>query len=177
MMIVKIAFYKGKGRVRDRFIRWWTKSPYSHAELVLPNREGWIGIYPPESPRVRLNPDYDMVADSREWDFIDLHASKEQVDDLKNFYHRTAYEEYDWIGMILSHLTNYRVKRTKKWYCSEWVAVALEVSGIMSFKNSELYRRSEIPPSALYDMVLKQAQSYRWLQSSGEEHFVESATL
>ena len=32
---LKIAFYKGDGLLRDRFIRKWTKSKYSHVELVI----------------------------------------------------------------------------------------------------------------------------------------------
>jgi hypothetical protein len=170
-MIIKIAFYKGRGLLRDRFIRWWTKSPYSHTELVLPNGEGWIGIYPPDSPRVRLRttPE-DFRVD--EWDFINLHATREQVDAVLSFYNKTAGQPYDWVGMILSHVTPFRIKRNDKWYCSEWVAYALEVSGIINGKYTELYRRNRLPPNVLYDIVLRQVQSYNWVPE-----FIEDSAL
>ena len=43
-MNIKIAFYKGQGNWLNKIIRWWTKSPYSHAELILPNNYTWIGM-------------------------------------------------------------------------------------------------------------------------------------
>jgi len=130
--------------------------------LVLPNGEGWIGIYPPDSPRVRLRT---IPKDFRvdEWDFISLHATKEQVDVALGFYNKTAGQPYDWLGMILSHVTPFRIKRNDKWYCSEWVAYALEVSGIINGKYTALYNRNRIPPNVLYDMVLRQVQSYSWV--------------
>ena len=161
-MIIKIAFYKGRGLFRDRFIRWWTNSHYSHTELVLPNREGWIGIYPPDSPRVRMRSFAEGYRDN-EWDFIDLHATKDQIDIILDFYRKTAGQDYDWVGMILSHITPFRIKRSNKWYCSEWVAYALELSGVINHKHTELYRRNRIPPNVLYDIVLKQVQSYVWI--------------
>ena len=45
-MKISVAFYKGKGNWKNRVIRWWTKSPYSHAELVLDDKQTWIGISP-----------------------------------------------------------------------------------------------------------------------------------
>ena len=144
-MIIKIAFYKGRGLFRDRFIRWWTNSHYSHTELVLPNREGWIGIYPPDSPRVRMRSFAEGYRDN-EWDFIDLHATKDQIDIILDFYRKTAGQDYDWVGMILSHITPFRIKRSNKWYCSEWVAYALELSGVINPKYTQLYNRNRIPP-------------------------------
>jgi hypothetical protein len=160
-MIIKIAFYKGRGRLRDRFIRWWTKSPYSHTELVLPDNKGWIGIYPPDCPTVRLRP---ITEDYRveEWDFVNLHATAEQIDIIMDFYHATAGQTYDWTGMVLSHITPFCIKRNSKWYCSEWVAYALEISGVINPKYTQLYNRNRIPPNILYDIVLNQVQAYRW---------------
>ena len=46
-MKIRVAFFKGdKGRWLHRFIRWYTKSKYSHAELVMPDDETWAGISP-----------------------------------------------------------------------------------------------------------------------------------
>ena len=54
-MKVKIAFFKGdKKKLLHRFIRWYTKSKYSHAELILPDGEQWVGISPFLTSRVGI---------------------------------------------------------------------------------------------------------------------------
>ena len=45
-MEIKVAFYKGTGDLFNKIVRWWTKSPYSHAELILPDGVTWIRIGP-----------------------------------------------------------------------------------------------------------------------------------
>ena len=43
---IRIAFYKnGEGFVH-RVVRWYTASPYSHAELIMPDGATWITISP-----------------------------------------------------------------------------------------------------------------------------------
>ena len=175
-MIIKIAFYRGHGRLRDRAIRWWTRSPYSHVELVLPNNGGWIGIYPPDSPRVRLRA-YNDSYKRNEWDFINLSVTREQVEAILDFYDKTKGQGYDWVGMVLSHVTPFKIKKTNKWYCSEWVAYALDVSGIISGLSTELYRRNKMPPNVLYNIVLRQVQSYSWSFDTIEDMLQSAATI
>ena len=45
-MEIKVAFYKGRGDLFNKIVRWWTKSPYSHTELILPDGVTWIRIGP-----------------------------------------------------------------------------------------------------------------------------------
>ena len=45
-MKIKVAFYKGGEGWQHKIIRWWTKSIYSHAELVMPDNFTWISISP-----------------------------------------------------------------------------------------------------------------------------------
>ena len=67
-LTIKIAFYKGKGKLHNKIIRWWTKSKYSHAELVLPDDITWISISPFYNSKVsaRSNP----INDKNKWDFL-----------------------------------------------------------------------------------------------------------
>ena len=154
-MKLKVAFYKGKGRLRDRFIRRWTRSRYSHVELVLPNDGGWIGIYPPDSPRVRLcDP---SRHNHREWDFIDFEITKEQFDSIVYFFDATESESYDWIGMVLSHVLPFKIRHINKWYCSEWVAYALSLSGVVDWSVLALYKTNKLPPGKLYNILRKES--------------------
>jgi hypothetical protein len=155
-MIIKVAFYKGRGRLRDRFIRWYTNSPYSHVELVLPDDKGWIGIYPPDSPRVRKNTLNNN--NEYEWDSIEFEITRGQLDSINDFYELTNNQSYDWVGMILSHTLPFQVKRINKWYCSEWVAYALALSGVIDWKSLKLYNRANIPPNILYNILTKERQ-------------------
>ena len=52
-MKIKIAFYAGEGNYINRIIKWWTKSPYSHAELIMPDNT-WIGISPFKTSKIEL---------------------------------------------------------------------------------------------------------------------------
>ena len=52
MQKIQVAFYKGRGGWTHKIIRWWTKSPYSHAELIMPDDKTWISISPFLTSRV-----------------------------------------------------------------------------------------------------------------------------
>ena len=43
---MRVAFYKGEGNFFDKLIRWWTKSSYSHCELIFSD-----GIFFSADPR------------------------------------------------------------------------------------------------------------------------------
>ena len=43
-MKAKIAFYKAKGNIIDKSIRLWTRSKYSHCEIVI--GENWYSSSP-----------------------------------------------------------------------------------------------------------------------------------
>ena len=148
--LVKIAFYKGPGLLRDRFIRLWTRSRYSHVELVIDDRNWWLGIRPPESPSVRKN--IVNTYNENHWDFIEIFATKEQVEKIVEFYNKTNGMDYDWVGMVLSHISPFRIKHTEKWYCSEWVIYALEYAGLL---GGELYDKNKLPPEFVYKLLSK----------------------
>ena len=69
-MKVKIAFYKGPGDWKNKIIRWWTKSPYSHAELIMPDNFTWIGISPLLTSTVSARKKVDFDLDN--WDFVEV---------------------------------------------------------------------------------------------------------
>ena len=56
-------------------------------------------------------------------------VSDEQLETIQRFYEDTKGDGYDWPGMILSKFTPFFIKRTGRWYCSEWIAYALRLAG------------------------------------------------
>ena len=71
-MKIKIAFFKGaKKSFLHRFIRWYTKSIYSHAELIMPGDEQWVGISPFLTSRVGIREKNISPENQKEnWDYL-----------------------------------------------------------------------------------------------------------
>jgi hypothetical protein len=156
---VKIAFFKGyKRKYLHRFIRWWTKSNYSHAELVMPDDETWIGISPFLGSRVAARK---KTLDENEdvWDFLTFNLSwrapvrEYQLTQLQKFIDKTSGSKYDWTGVIISNLTSFLVKKRDRWYCSEWIAHALVNSRIVMWDDINLFDTPDLNPGKLYELL------------------------
>lgn len=153
-MKIRIAFYKGKGNWKNKIIRWWTQSPYSHVELVMPDNYTWISISPLLTSVVssRIKTDFDL----KNWDFVELQISDEQHKTLLEFFEDTRGCSYDWIGMIFSQLLPFHIKRKNKWYCSEWIAYALRISDIVNWRTIKIYDRCDLSPGVLFRIVTEE---------------------
>jgi len=149
-MNIKVAFYRGHGNTVNRIVRWWTKSPYSHAELIMPDGVTWIGISPKGS---RLTSRIRETYIPTEWDFIELEVTTEQIAVIKEFFSATENCLYDWTGMILSQFLPFHIKRKGKWYCSEWIAYALRISCVIDWRLIKIYDRADLSPAVLYQII------------------------
>jgi hypothetical protein len=161
MSEIKIAFFKNGTGWLHKFIRWWTKSNFSHAELVMPDGKTWISISPfltsKVAPRIKYkyNPE--------DWDFLvfplnDRKPVREyQLDQLYKFIDMTQGCKYDWTGMIMSQLCPFLIKRRDKWYCSEWIAHALVNSRIVMWDDLNLYDTPDLSPGKLFKLLTKPA--------------------
>jgi|TARA_Y100000310_G_scaffold344611_1_gene458290 hypothetical protein len=149
---IKIAFYKGDGNCLNGVVRWWTKSIYSHAELVLPDGITWIGISPFLKSKVASRKK--LLIDYMEWDFLSLEVTQEQVDIIMEFFEDTEGHRYDWIGMLLSQFLPCKIKHKKRWYCSEWIAYALRIACVFDWRIIKIYDRKDLSPTILYNLVM-----------------------
>lgn len=150
--IIKVAFFKDRGRsAHHKFIRWWTGSQYSHAELVLNDDETWVSISPFIYSKVgaRLKTSFDKS----EWDFIEFKISDRQLESLKDFISETTGDGYDWIGMLLSQVLPVIVKSRGKWYCSSWIAHALSHAGILKWRRLGIYEIPDLHPGRLFFLL------------------------
>ena len=160
-MEIKVAFFKGEEKGWfNRFIRGYTKSKYSHAELVMPDGETWVGISPFLTSRVgERNKAPEDSGDN--WDYLIFPLNwrqpvrEYQLKQLETFINKTRGSKYDWVGLIFSNLTSFLVKKRDKWYCSEWIAHALVNARIVMWDDMDLYDTPNLSPGKLYDLLVK----------------------
>ena len=148
---IRIAFFKGNKREwHHRFVRWWTRSPYSHAEIVLEG-DTWVSISPflfaRVAARVRTH-----VPDS-DWDYLDFRVTSEELGALKDFVSETTGDGYDWIGMLLSQVLPIIIKGKGRWYCSSWVFTALNYAGIIRSRSTKIKEIPDLSPGRLHDIL------------------------
>ena len=132
-------------------MRRWTKSQYSHAELILNDKTTWIGISPFIKSQVtdRKNVEYNP----ENWDFYKIPITDEQYTAILDFYDITKGATYDWIGMLLSQFLSFNIKQKYKWYCSEWITNALVLCGVINWSSVHIYDKINMRPSDLYEIV------------------------
>lgn len=119
---MRVALYKatrpGFQGMFNRLVRWWTLSPYSHAELVFDN--GWCassslidgGV---RFKRIELKPGH--------WDVVDVPGDEVAA---MQWFSDHADDKYDVLG--LANFVFGPVREDKnKWSCAEAIAAALGV--------------------------------------------------
>jgi hypothetical protein len=149
---IQIAFYKGEGDALNKIVRWWTKSIYSHAELVLPDGITYLGISPFLKSKVASRKK--LLIDYSEWDVVDLQIAQEQLDIIMEFFEDTKGQGYDWVGMLLSQFLPCKIKHRERWYCSEWIAYALRIACVFDWRIIKIYDRKDLSPAVLYNLVM-----------------------
>jgi len=129
--VVRLAMYKGKGHFNNAIIRWWTKSIYSHCELVLDGDIGYSSSMRDGGVRgksIDFNPEH--------WDFIELPFANAW--NILEHFRETRGRPYGLIDLFWSQFFN-RPNRDKGDFCSEWCAAALGLPNPSSYSPQSLY--------------------------------------
>lgn len=126
-----LAFYKGKGLIGDKLIRLWTRSKYSHVELVIDNvwmsssmRDGGV--------RSRKG----LVAKSDHWDYLEIDCDADFA--LKMFESKKGHK-YDYLGIALTQFMPLNIHDKIKEFCSEIVSLMLKVEDAHRYSPEDLY--------------------------------------
>ena len=139
--MIKVAFYKGKGNWIDWCIRFWTRSIYSHVELVfIPNDGSMVrllsssqrdrGVRYKMIPRKYFKPENWLLIDAST--MIDIHA-------LHEFYIQRHGYKYDLKGILLSQFLPLKRHSKQRYFCSEFCAEALGFSNPHEYSPQDLY--------------------------------------
>ncbi len=139
--MIWLAFYRGRGTWVDRAIRWVTRAPYSHVELILsPDRPVKGDNTRPSfsaSGRdggVRMKP---ITFDLESWDFIPVPWADEGRIQTA-IKHQTGLR-YDYLGLALSQVLNLRRGAANRWFCSEIIAWILDLPFPSALSPGDLY--------------------------------------
>lgn len=133
-MTLRAAFYKGTrpglAGLYNRLVRWWTRSPYSHVELVFSTGHAASASFEDGGVRFKV-----IDFDPARWDFVHLPGHLEAGAFAWFEQHRG--NQYDLIGNL--HFIASPVKHDKnKWFCSEAVAAALGLTDPWRFSPATL---------------------------------------
>jgi hypothetical protein len=135
------AFYKGTHvgmpGVYNRLVRWWTRSPYSHVELIFFDDGSGDVCQAASSSYMDGGVRFKWFAfDPALWDFVDLPDSL-AVPAIQWFDAHEG-QGYDLLGNL--HFVFGPVGGDKaKWFCSEAVAAALGIPDPSRFDPGTLY--------------------------------------
>lgn len=111
---VSIIFYKGSGNFRDRLIRVWTSSPYSHTEFGRSD-----GFYH-SNDRLALVSRVELLEVSQEeWEVCEITLPSEVIDRVERRQLRKNGTSYDWIGIVFSQVFRLGWHDKKRWFCSK----------------------------------------------------------
>lgn len=132
---MKIAFYKGRTRLFDRMVQLWTRSPYSHCEVVfwiLPNGQAECASSSKLDGGVRIK---FMELNPERWDLVDIDWLDEGA--ARDWFQLHLGEGYDVQG-LLGFIAPIR-GRGSKWFCSEACAAALGYDEAWRFSPALLH--------------------------------------
>jgi hypothetical protein len=132
---LRAAFYKGTHAglpgVYNRLVRWWTRSPYSHAELIFADGMAASSSYMDGGVRFKAI-DFDPAL----WDFVDLpdHLAPAAID----WFDAHLGDAYDLLGN-LHFVVSPVCDDKRKWFCSEAIGAALGVPDPWRFDPGTLH--------------------------------------
>ena len=95
MGLIYLAVYKGEGKLFNRLIRLWTRSRYSHCELVMPDGR-WLSASAMDGG-VRAK---HIELDFEHWELIPLPWADAKL--IESVFARHEGKGYDWLGILLA---------------------------------------------------------------------------
>lgn len=142
MASIQIAFYKGRSRLFNRAVSWWTRGIYSHCEFVTGYTDEGLAICWSSSfmdggvrkKEIELNP--------ANWDLIEIEVTEERRNKAIEWFINHDGDSYDVIGLI-GFVWGAMKDDSGKWFCSEALAEA--------FGTYESFR---MHPNMFYSLVV-----------------------
>ena len=131
-----VAFYKGKDRIFNKLVSWWTRGLYSHTELVVEASNGmytcWSSSFLDGGIRCKM-----MPLPEDHWDLVEITNLVDNTQDPLDWFMRHLGCKYDVIGLI--GFIFRRVADDKyKFFCSEAIGNAIGIKEAWRFDPNAL---------------------------------------
>jgi hypothetical protein len=145
---VQIAFYKGPGDAVTHIIRLWTRSRYSHTEILFDN--GVTFAASGRKPKgVSLTKD--KIYDRRFWDFIRFNITTDDEERVFNYAKTFDGCPFSWQG-VWRHIIPWIPPDNYGWYCTEIILHVLHAT-LHNFEGVDW----NITPGQLYELLRVEA--------------------
>ncbi len=132
---MRLAFYKGRTRLFNRAVSWWTHGPYSHTELILGNEMDGTLVCASSScvdGGVRFK---NMALDDNHWDVMEIRGDSLAA---YNWFMAHTGLPYDVLGLA-GFVGRRGLDDKNKWFCSEACAAALGMEEPWRYDPNTLY--------------------------------------
>jgi uncharacterized protein YycO len=149
---MKILLYKGRGLI-SWSIRWFTRSRFSHAAIMLPNGdviEAWQGA------GVRIT----QLKSRKNVVSLATDLNPEQAAAVESFLLNEVGSPYDYWN-ILGFITRRPRRSNRAWHCSEIVYAAYQAAGVNLLGPS--VNAWEVTPGMLYTSPLLTVVDHGWV--------------
>lgn len=139
---MELIFYKGKGELLDKAIRWWTWGDYSHCELRFEDHLTFSSSWRDGGVRFR-----DMPISPSKWDRLQIDIDAESAERMLQWCASLPGTPYDLWG-IFGSIIGRSIDDEAAWYCSEICAASLNKFWKTSFPRN-------ITPNKLYQRAVQ----------------------
>jgi hypothetical protein len=141
-MQITLAFKKNDPAWYAKLVRWYTKSKYSHVELIIEDK--WISISDSKDG-VHI---YDLEPLHTSWDYVPVEVPADRLEDVWRFIDSQVGKKYDWAGIFFTQFLKISDSDAKnKWFCSEFVCQVLKEFQIECVKEFDC---ANLSPRDLY---------------------------
>lgn len=116
--MIEIAFYKSDKTLLDKGIRFFSKSPYSHCEIIVDRKHAVSSSGRDGGVRIKKYEDMNFD-DINKWDIYKLKINNIKNEDLFGYIELTK-GKYDFLSVILYHMFRIPINIKNRYICSEY---------------------------------------------------------
>lgn len=134
MSVVQLASYKGPGNFSDALVRMWTRSEFSHCELVLGDAFLSCSLMDGGVRTKLVGVNLHFVPER--WELLPLPWADEDL--IQKHFFATAGEPYSLWDLVRSQVFNHNSSEAKASFCSKWCAAALQLPNPVTYSPRTL---------------------------------------
>lgn len=127
--MISFAFTTDQSDIFAKTVCWWTQTPFSHCEVVVDSV--WYAAVPGKGVIAHRPP-----ADMGSWITVEVPARPYQQASLETWLQDELGCGYDWRGLLFAVDFPRKAPHPKKWFCSEYAAMALSRLAFHSRKHT-----------------------------------------